>query len=582
MNKYIDIVINKSSFYIVEHDFKPKTHHLALETLNKIEFAVKNKLSYDSSHKDSYSQLTLLELFNVLKEKSSKICSGYHEKQSKLNWLFQKIFSRQKEVNKIHTRINSYINSFTNPSQVFPVAAVLIKEITTYLEISDLRILAQLNHDGKTQATTAILKRAKELGYQGCNPTEAAKYTDDLFKEISDLTKQRIIPKEYISYKGETLDFERILQNLKKMSTQDIFTILSKEELYSLKFQKFRKIFKPDGNWKVNKPDSEPLKKKGGEALFLSAKHGDKNIAELLLQHGADLNIPADNRTLPLHCAAHNGYKDIAKLFLEKGARVNERDFNNSTALIHACNHSAVEMVALLLQHGADPNIVRKSGISPLHLAAYNGYEDIAELLLKNGAKANERNVNNNTPLAFSFFCFCENKNLYGPSAKIIQLLLEHKADPNIPASNGSCPLHYAAQAGHEDMVELLLKNGAEVDKRGNGNATALAFACGYGDKSSHRPNEKVVQLLLNSGANPNIYASNESNPLHCAIRAHYKNIVELLLKNGAKVNETGSGNSNTFDLALRCLNSASKKNRSSSEQILKLICRHGTYTGSD
>jgi ankyrin repeat protein len=540
MSNYFDVVISNNSFYIVEPFSKPKTHDSALETLKKIEFVIKNKLTYDSSHKDIYSDQSQYELFEILKTKSSQIHKGYHKKQSKLNWVFRKIFSKQKEISAIHTRIDNYIQ----PPQVLPLPNELIQEVAKYLGVSDLGILAQLNLHGKTHAATAIIRKARELGYEDRDHAESVKYIDDLFKEIIELAIQGIIPKKHLSYKEnrpykknrQKFDSERILQNLQNLSTEDLFTILSNKKLYSPNFQKVRKIFNLKGNWKVTKNDSYTIKRKGSAALILSVKNGDKGISELLLQHGTDPNISV-NGSPPLHWAAQAGFADIVELLLKSGASVNEGSARNSTALAFACgygdrnlHHPNAKVVELLLQYGADLNIPA-NGSLPLHWAAQAGFADIVELLLKNDASVNERSARNSTALAFA--CGYGARSRHHPNAKVVELLLQHGADPNIP-TNGSPPLHWASQAGLADIVELLLKNGASVNERSARNNTALVFACGYGDRNLYRPNAKVVELLLQHGADPNIPAQDGSTPLKISRQNNFLGLISLLLAHNA------------------------------------------------
>ena len=119
---------------------------------------------------------------------------------------------------------------------------------------------------------------------------------------------------------------------MRNLSTEDLFAILSNKKLYSLNCQKVRKIFNLKGNWKVTKTDSDTVKQNISAALVLSAKNGDKGIAALLLQHGADPNIHDSKGYSPLHWVAEEGRADIVELLLKNGVRVNERFKGHNTA----------------------------------------------------------------------------------------------------------------------------------------------------------------------------------------------------------------------------------------------------------
>ena len=53
---------------------------------------------------------------------------------------------------------------------------------------------------------------------------------------------------------------------------------------------------------------------------------GHKEVVELLIAKGADVNAKNDGGYTPLHQAAINGHKEIAELLIEKGANVNAKD----------------------------------------------------------------------------------------------------------------------------------------------------------------------------------------------------------------------------------------------------------------
>lgn len=101
---------------------------------------------------------------------------------------------------------------------------------------------------------------------------------------------------------------------------------------------------------------------------------------------------------------------------------------------------------------------------------------------------------------------------------------------------NGRISLHHAALEGHEDVVELLLENGAEVDAPETDGMTALHWA-------AFRGSVEVVDILLDYKADITIEALS-GLPLHWAAGNGQKKVVEALLANGAGVdsrNENGA-----------------------------------------
>jgi hypothetical protein len=147
----------------------------------------------------------------------------------------------------------------------------------------------------------------------------------------------------------------------------------------------------------------------------------------------------------------------------------------------------------------------------------------------------------------------------------IVDILLNHGADPNLK-QNSWYPLHYAALAGSESIVKMLIAHGAKIDNVTDdeiGN-TALFLACGAFSEG-YESNSAVVQFLLGSGANPNMINKNGSSVLSVAIYKSTENIVKLLLEYQADVNAKGTDGSTLLSTAIR----------HAKENIVKLLLEH-------
>ena len=113
---------------------------------------------------------------------------------------------------------------------------------------------------------------------------------------------------------------------------------------------------------------------KGYTPLHLAAENGSKEVVKLLIKYGANVNaygavsVPV-TATLhvfaprvikisktPLHIAVERGYKDIAELLIKHGADVNAKDRYGETPLHYAARVGRRDIAELLIKHGANVN----------------------------------------------------------------------------------------------------------------------------------------------------------------------------------------------------------------------------------
>jgi len=79
----------------------------------------------------------------------------------------------------------------------------------------------------------------------------------------------------------------------------------------------------------------------------------NKEIAEVLIANGADVNATKSHEQTPLHDAAREGHKEVAELLIDKGADVNAKDAAaGDTPLDTAIRNKHPETADLLRKHG--------------------------------------------------------------------------------------------------------------------------------------------------------------------------------------------------------------------------------------
>ena len=215
----------------------------------------------------------------------------------------------------------------------------------------------------------------------------------------------------------------------------------------------------------------------GRTALHWALMAGREDCTRILRDSGADLNATDFGGWTPLHYwASGDGDRKVAQLLLEWGADVNIRakGLNGWTSLQWAAYAGQPEVAADLLAYGADVNARDDHLRTPLHLAAAQGHAGVAGVLLKHGADAALRTkYGGNTPLHLAAEQGAED---------VVQVLLAGGAKVDVPSEHGQTPLIVAAEANQPKVAALLLAKGANVNASA-GHGTALHIASLHGFK---------------------------------------------------------------------------------------------------
>ena len=214
-------------------------------------------------------------------------------------------------------------------------------------------------------------------------------------------------------------------------------------------------------------------------------------------------------------------------------ADINDRGgADGGTPLTAATLNGHAAVVRLLLAAGADPTAATVDGYTALHLAAQAGDVGAVVDLLRAGARLDARSHDGgHTPLLLA---------AYDDRVDVIPILIDGgSADGsastgvNVAADDGTTPLHVATGRGDVELVDALLRRGADADAHAVDRQTPLHVAASAGWRD-------VAATLLDVGrANTDAKTVGGETPLHLAARYDHPDVVDLLVGRGVAVNAT-------------------------------------------
>ncbi|CAF0726075.1 unnamed protein product [Brachionus calyciflorus] len=326
----------------------------------------------------------------------------------------------------------------------------------------------------------------------------------------------------------------------------------------------------------------------GHTPLMEASSNGNLECVKILVECGlANVNTySAEFKETALTLASYKGHVDVVRYLLEKGADCEHKTDEMHTALMEACMDGHVEVAKILIENGASVNMPPDAFESPLTLAACGGHVELADLLIDNHADLEERNDEGYTPLmeaaregheemvALLLFHDADINAITdetqetaltlaccGGCYEVAKFLLEAGADPNL--GNASTPLMEAAQEGHLELVQLLIKAGANVNKfytalitngqNSNQNITSCESALSLACENGHTD---VVAALIKAGAESDRPDPDKGyTPLMKAARSGQLCTVQYLVNNcSVDLNKTSKNNESTA-LSFACAN---------------------------
>ncbi|XP_011695990.1 PREDICTED: LOW QUALITY PROTEIN: serine/threonine-protein phosphatase 6 regulatory ankyrin repeat subunit C-like [Wasmannia auropunctata] len=311
-------------------------------------------------------------------------------------------------------------------------------------------------------------------------------------------------------------------------------------------------------------------------ALHIAVESVKPAVVETLLGYGAKVNMRGGKlRETPLHIAAKVADGDeCALMLLQSGANPNLPINDGQTPVHVAASHGNLATFLLLLDNDGDPMFKSKKGETPLHLACRSCRADVVRHLIefvkeRKGSEVATAYVNSQTnegASALHYVALIESSEVETPrnDRAIIHVLLESGADVSLQtrqtqesafhhcalagnnevltemisrmsATKGKIPLLLAVEAGNQSICRKLLAHQRAPDQ--------LCATTPAGDSAVHlaarRKDIDMVRILVDYGAAVDMQNTarnklTEATPLQLAAEGGHAEIVKALVKAGA------------------------------------------------
>ena len=226
---------------------------------------------------------------------------------------------------------------------------------------------------------------------------------------------------------------------------------------------------------------------------------------------------------------------DIKKLnqllqLIKNNYNILNNDSKTEDSLLHiAVSNNNYNIVKLLLKYNIDVNSINLDYITPLHIAVETNNIKIVKLLLDYGANINATNIDQEFPLYIS---------VYNDYLDMTKILLDYGANINKTYYNTSLFLYIIDNSKYR-FVKIFKNAGIDINKSLNdSNDTPLLI-------STFNDDLHMIKLLLELGANPNIFNINKIYPI---MNITNSRMLELLIEYNAKINITDYNNSSLLN----------------------------------
>ena len=266
-------------------------------------------------------------------------------------------------------------------------------------------------------------------------------------------------------------------------------------------------------------------------ALHWIAGDGPAELATMLIDKGANVNLTDTAKRTPLHFAAEEGNIPVMEVLLSRGANVNAKDNVGYTPLMlvaHA-KKTRPEVAELLLKNGADVNAGDGTGMTMLmKVLTMPAYSSALTQHVINAKP--DPNLQDGSGMTALMHCIQKKADTWQLPATVCGL---PGLDINLADKNGNTALHHAALSPSEhagSIINAFLGRGANVNARNNSGETPL-FVAVHMDHS-----KSLATLIINGKADVNVGNADGVTVLHKAASRNNPALIQFLVDKGADI----------------------------------------------
>ncbi len=292
-------------------------------------------------------------------------------------------------------------------------------------------------------------------------------------------------------------------------------------------------------------------------ALMWAAAEKHADVVRLLLEFGADVNARSSGKYTALLFSARANDVETAKVLLAAGADINDADNDGNSALVVASLMGNTDVAKFFLENGADVN-ASGGGFTALHWAV--GFWDLGfsgpfGVTAENSEWSAVAGLRGDAKFNFA------------------KLLIDHGANVNAKLTKGprrgglggggtinlslagATPLLLATNAADVRLMHLLLDHGADPQVKLNNGTTALMLAVGIaraiGANWVTEPQAmEAAKLAIELGSDVNAKNIVGNTAMHTAAYSGFNNVIPFLLAHGAALNPKNNRGDTPFLVA--------------------------------